>query len=56
MDKLVLRKINIMNWDTPVVDQFGIEAVPHFIIYDPQGKVFKTGTSEVAKFIVQWKK
>lgn len=51
---LVMRKINIMNWNTPVVEQYNIDSIPHFMIFDPKGKLIKRGF-EIYKEILKWK-
>lgn len=42
-DRLAIRKVDIVDWTTPVVDQHGIEALPHLILYDPSGRVAAEG-------------
>ncbi|RME88418.1 MAG: hypothetical protein D6785_00890 [Planctomycetota bacterium] len=51
---LVLRKINIMKWTSPVAEQYKIESIPHFMIFDPKGKLVKQGFS-IYKEILKWK-
>jgi len=34
---LVLRKINIVNWTSPVSKQFGLHGIPYFQVYDRRG-------------------
>ncbi|HZN04732.1 MAG TPA: thioredoxin family protein [Candidatus Polarisedimenticolia bacterium] len=42
-DRLAIRKVDIVDWTTPVVDQHGIEALPHLILYDASGRVAAEG-------------
>jgi len=42
-DRLAIRKVDIVDWTTPVVDQHGIESLPHLILYDPNGLVIADG-------------
>lgn len=47
---VVVNKVDInradvegIDWDSPVVKQYGLQSVPHFIIYDAQGKKIAEG-------------
>jgi hypothetical protein len=42
---MVLRKINVSSWDSPVSRQYGINSLPTLIIFDDTGKVLKRGSS-----------
>jgi hypothetical protein len=42
---MVLRKINVSSWDSPVSRQYGINSLPILIIFDDTGKVLKRGSS-----------
>jgi thioredoxin-like negative regulator of GroEL len=42
-DRLAVRKVDIVDWTTPVVDQHGIESLPHLILYDASGRVLADG-------------
>lgn len=42
-DRLAIRKVDIVDWTMPVVDQHGIEALPHLILYDPSGRLVADG-------------
>lgn len=37
--KIVLRRIDIINWQSPVAKQFNLDAIPHVQIYDRKGKL-----------------
>ena len=54
-DSLVLRKINIVGWKSAVVKQYKINSIPHFLIYDKEGKLIREGFS-VYKEILNWDK
>jgi thiol-disulfide isomerase/thioredoxin len=34
---LAVRKIDIVDWTTPVVTQHGVEGLPHLVLYGPDG-------------------
>ena len=40
-DDVVLRRINVRTWTSPVVSQHRITAIPHYKLYDPAGKLMK---------------
>jgi len=42
-DRLAIRKVDIVDWTTPVVTQHAIEALPHLILYDATGRVVADG-------------
>lgn len=42
-DRFAVRKVDIVDWTTPVVDQHGIEALPHLILYDATGRMAAEG-------------
>jgi thioredoxin 1 len=42
-DRLAVRKVDIVDWTTPVVDQHGIESLPHLVLYDATGRVAAEG-------------
>ena len=41
--RLAVRKIDIVDWTMPVVEQYGIEALPHLMLFDPQGRRVANG-------------
>jgi thioredoxin len=41
--RLALRKVDIVDWTMPVVDQYGIEALPHLKLFGPDGKQVADG-------------
>ena len=46
-----------IDWDSPVVKQFGLESIPHFKVYGPDGKlkVEDTSSSDAAtKLVTSW--
>lgn len=42
-DRLALRKVDVVDWTMPVVEQYGIESLPHLMLYDPDGKRIADG-------------
>lgn len=47
-DEVVLRRINVRSWTSPVVSQHQITAIPHYKLYDPDGKLMKAYSPEGA--------
>jgi thioredoxin 1 len=45
---VVLLKINIVNWNTPVTRQFGIESVPNVRVFSRIGSQLGEATSDVS--------
>src|SRR5262245_41946063 len=41
--RLAVRKVDIVDWTMPVVEQYGIEALPHLMLFDPQGRRVANG-------------
>jgi thioredoxin 1 len=42
-DRLALRKVDIVNWDTPVARQYRLRSIPHLKLLDPEGRVVAEG-------------
>lgn len=42
-DRVAVRKINIVDWTTPVVRQHGVQELPHLLLYDPEGTLLAAG-------------
>ena len=42
-DDVAIRKIDIIDWTTPVVKQHGVEGLPFMILYGPDGKRLAAG-------------
>ncbi len=40
---MALRKINIVNWDTPVVAQYNVTFLPYLQVYGPNGALMADG-------------
>jgi thiol-disulfide isomerase/thioredoxin len=36
--RLALRKVDIVDWTMPVAEQYRIEALPHLMLFDPEGR------------------
>jgi thiol-disulfide isomerase/thioredoxin len=37
-EKLAIRKVDIVDWTMPVAEQYGIEELPHLVLFDKSGK------------------
>ncbi len=48
-DGLVLREINIVDWKSPVKDQYNIPAIPYFKLYDTRGVLISEGVGASSK-------
>ncbi len=44
-DRLVIRKIDIIDWQSPVVAQHGIRSIPHLKLYAPDGALVAQGSA-----------
>jgi thioredoxin 1 len=42
-DRFAVRKVDVVDWTMPVVTQYGIEALPHLMLFDPGGKKIAEG-------------
>jgi thioredoxin 1 len=42
-----LRKVDIVKWGTPVTKQFGIRSVPNIRVFDRNGRMVGSGTSNL---------
>jgi len=42
-DRLALRKIDIINWDSAVARQYGLSSIPYLVLYGPDGQRIATG-------------
>jgi len=47
--RLALRKVDIVDWTMPVAEQYGIEALPHLMLFDPEGKRIAEGDAVFAE-------
>ncbi len=43
VNTMALREINILNWESPVVKQYGIRSIPYFFVYGPDGNLIQQG-------------
>jgi thioredoxin 1 len=53
---VVLRKVDIGDWNSPVAQQYGISSVPHVRVYDRDGQMVGGPTSDfgaIAQFVSQ---
>ena len=44
---LAVRKVNIFDWDAPVVAQYDVTFLPYLRMYDPQGVLIADGAEPV---------
>jgi len=42
-DNVAVRKIDIIDWTTPVVRQHGVMSLPHLVLYGPDGQELASG-------------
>ncbi len=42
-DRLALRKVDVINWDSPVARQMRIPALPYLVLFDPDGQQLEAG-------------
>jgi len=47
-DKIILRKIDITEFESPVTDQYKIKSIPYFFIYDEGGNLAVMGSTNNA--------
>ena len=56
---IALRKIDIVNWRTPVVQQFNIHSIPQVNVYDRRGRLVGTvvgaDIDEIKRYVAQAK-
>ncbi len=45
-DRLALRKIDVINWSSPVARQHGLSAIPHLVLFGPDGTRLAEGDVE----------
>jgi len=44
-DRLALRKVDVINWDSPVAGQMKISALPYLVLFGPDGRQLAAGNS-----------
>ena len=45
-DDVFLRKVDIVSWGSPVAKQFGLNSIPHLVLYE-DGREVQSGVREV---------
>jgi thiol-disulfide isomerase/thioredoxin len=45
-DRLALRKIDVIDWSSPVARQHGLSAIPHLVLFGPDGSRLAEGDAE----------
>ena len=46
-DRMEVKKLDLVEWQSPLAQQFGIKDLPYLIIYGPDGKPMKVGTGDM---------
>lgn len=49
-DRIAVRKINIIDWTTPVVKQHRVTELPFFLLFDPDGELLASGDEALFRF------
>jgi thiol-disulfide isomerase/thioredoxin len=49
--RLAVRKVDVVDWTMPVVDQYAIEALPHLMLYGPDGQRVADGDAVYAELV-----
>lgn len=50
-DKVALKKIDIINWGSPVAKQYRLRSIPHLRVLDDKGKVVRSGGGEILNYL-----
>lgn len=45
-DSLAVRKLDVIDWESPVARQYRISSLPHFMLYGPDGALIAAGDTE----------
>jgi len=51
MERLAIRKVDIVDWTMPVAGQHGIESLPYLILFDPEGNKVASGEQVFARLL-----
>jgi thiol-disulfide isomerase/thioredoxin len=43
IERLAIRKVDIVDWTMPVASQHGVESLPFLVLFDPEGRKVATG-------------
>ena len=43
----------VIDWESPVVKEFGLDSIPHFKVFDPTGQLIADG-DPARNLVVQW--
>ncbi len=49
-DQIAVRKINIIDWTTPVVQQHRVTELPFFLLFDTHGELLASGDDALFRF------
>ncbi len=50
-DRVALKKIDIVRWGSPVASQYGVNSIPHLRVYNPSGKLVRTGGGSTLNYL-----
>ena len=42
-DRLAIRKVDVINWESPVAQQMGISSLPYLVLFGPDGQKLSAG-------------
>lgn len=51
-----LRKVDIVNWKTPVARQYGLRSIPNIRVFDPRGKAVGAPSSNLSQIMANVQK
>jgi thiol-disulfide isomerase/thioredoxin len=46
VDSLAVRKVDVVDWESPVARQHRIHSLPHFVLYGPEGELLAAGDAQ----------
>jgi hypothetical protein len=49
--RIVVRKVDIVNWNSPVAKQWNLKSIPNMRVYDPNGRQLGGATSDLNQII-----
>lgn len=49
--RIVIRKVDIVNWNSPVARQWNLKSIPNMRVYDPNGRQLGGSTSDLNQII-----
>ena len=49
--RIAVRKVDIVNWGSPVAQQWKLQSIPNMRVYDPNGRMLGEPTSNLNQII-----